>query len=217
MGANIKGAGTGTIKITGVKELHNTCYRPIYDRIEAGTYMVAAAMTHSKINIIGVNEEHLRPVISKLQECKVTIKPLPNGILVDGSNKTMAVDIKTMPYPGFPTDMQAQMMSLLTLASGTSIITETVFENRFMHVSDLCRMGANIKIDGRVAILDGVKKLTGCEVKASDLRAGAALIIAGLSAEGTTYIGEIYHVDRGYVNIEEKLRKLGADIQRVRV
>lgn len=217
MGADIRGAGTGTIKIYGVKELHNTCYRPIYDRIEAGTYMVAAAMTHSKIKIKGVNEEHLRPVISKLQECGVIIHTLNNGIIIDGSNKTKAVDIKTMPYPGFPTDMQAQMMTLLTLASGTSIITETVFENRFMHVSELCRMGANIKIDGRVAILDGVKKLTGCEVKASDLRAGAALIIAGLCAEGTTQIGDIYHVDRGYVNIEEKLKKLGADIQRVKV
>ncbi|WP_040210635.1 UDP-N-acetylglucosamine 1-carboxyvinyltransferase [Clostridium polynesiense] len=215
MGAKIQGAGSGTIKIFGVKELNYTSYKPIYDRIEAGTYMAAAAITRSKIKVIGAIEEHLRPVISKLQECGVTMDIQSDSILIDGSNAFKAVDIKTMPYPGFPTDMQAQMMSLLSLGSGTSIVTETVFENRFMHVSELCRMGANIKIDGRVAVIDGVNKLTGCEVKASDLRAGAALILAGLAAEGMTCIGDIYHIDRGYVDIEKKLKRLGADIKRI--
>lgn len=215
MGANILGAGTGTIKISGVKSLKGTIHRPIYDRIEAGTYMVAAAITKSKIRIKGVNEEHLKPIIAKLTECGVAMEIDGDAMIIDGNRDLKPVDIKTMPYPGFPTDMQAQMMALLCNVSGTSLITETVFENRFMHASELKRMGANIKIDGRSAVIEGVSKLTGSEVKATDLRAGAALILCGLMAEGSTEISDIYHIDRGYVEIEKKLKALGANIERV--
>lgn len=216
MGAMIDGAGRGKIIIEGVDNLKGTEHTPIYDRIEAGTYMIAGAITHSKIKVIGTNEEHLRPVIEKLKESgvKIEISEEEQSIVVDGRNIIKSVDIKTMPYPGFPTDMQPQMMSLLALANGVSVITETVFENRFMHVSELARMGANIKIDGRTALIEGVPKITGCEVKATDLRAGAALIIAGLAAEGETDITDIYHIDRGYVEIEKKLRSIGAAIER---
>ncbi|MGM9973172.1 MAG: UDP-N-acetylglucosamine 1-carboxyvinyltransferase [Clostridiaceae bacterium] len=217
MGARIIGAGTGSITIHGVTSLHKTVYKPIFDRIEAGTYMACAGITKSKFKLIGVNEEHLRPIISKLTECGMIIEANGEEMIVDGRYCYKAVDIKTLPYPGFPTDMQAQMMSLLSMSQGTSVITETVFENRFMQVSELMRMGANIKIDGRVAIIDGVKKLTGCEVKATDLRAGAALIIAGLAATGMTAINDIYHIDRGYMNIEKKLKGLGADIKRIKI
>ena len=215
MGAKIEGAGFGRITIEGVKALSGVEYKPIYDRIEAGTFMVAAAITNSIITINGVNEEHLRPTIEKLKECGVEIKVNGETMIVDGRKKKKPVDIKTLPYPGFPTDMQPQMMSLLSLTEGSSIITETVFENRFMHVAELVRMGANIKIDGRTAILEGVNNLTGCEVKATDLRAGAAMILAGLVADGETEVGELYHIDRGYTNIEEKFRKLGANIYRI--
>ncbi|MEG1287312.1 MAG: UDP-N-acetylglucosamine 1-carboxyvinyltransferase [Clostridium sp.] len=215
MGAKIEGAGLGRITIEGVTSLKGVEYKPIYDRIEAGTFMVAAAITDSIITINGVNEEHLRPTIEKLKECGVKIQVDGERMIVDGTGKKNSVDIKTLPYPGFPTDMQPQMMSLLSLIEGSSVITETVFENRFMHVAELVRMGANIKIDGRTAILEGVKNLTGCDVKATDLRAGAAMILAGLIAQGETEIGELYHIDRGYTNIEEKFRKLGADIYRV--
>lgn len=215
MGAQIIGAGTDTIKIIGVRDLKGATHTPIFDRIEAGTFMAAAAATKSKIKINGVNEEHLKPVIAKLTEMGVSLEICGNSIIVDGTNELKPTDIKTMPYPGFPTDMQAQMMSLLCCIKGTSIITETIFENRFMHASELKRMGANIKIDGRSAVIEGVDKLTGAEVKATDLRAGAALILAGLSCEGSTEIGDIYHIDRGYVNIEEKFRKLGANIERI--
>ncbi|SFC32802.1 UDP-N-acetylglucosamine 1-carboxyvinyltransferase [Clostridium uliginosum] len=218
MGANIEGAGRGKITIHGVKDLKGIEYTPIYDRIEAGTFMIAAGITNSTIKINGVNEEHLRPVIEKLKECGLVFSEYKNNsIIVDGSRIKKAVDIKTLPYPGFPTDMQAQMMSLLSVTEGTSVITETVFENRFMHVTELARMGANIKIDGRTAIIEGVPQLTACEVKATDLRAGAAMILAGLVADGQTEIGDIYHIDRGYVNVEEKFRKLGADIYRIDV
>ena len=214
MGANISGANSGTIKIVGVKSLSGTKYRPIYDRIEAGTFMIAAAVTKSKIQIQGINEEHLKPVIAKLTEMGVMMEIGKDYIIVDGSGNLKPSDIKTLPYPGFPTDMQAQMMSLLCTVNGTSVITETVFENRFLHANELKRMGANIKIDGRSAFIDGVSKLSGCEVKATDLRGGAAMILAGLAAEGTTEISEIYHIYRGYVDIEKKLRQLGADIER---
>ena len=217
MGARIIGAGTGSITINGVNNLHKTTYKPIFDRIEAGTYMACAGITKSKFKLIGVNEEHLRPIISKLTECGMIIETNGEEMIVDGRECNKAVDIKTLPYPGFPTDMQAQMMGLLSMTQGTSVITETVFENRFMQVPELMRMGANIKIDGRVAIIDGVKKLTGCEVKATDLRAGAALIIAGLAAAGKTSINDIYHIDRGYMDIEKKLKGLGADIKRIKI
>lgn len=218
MGAKIKGAGLGKITIEGVKSLKGTTYTPIYDRIEAGTFMIAAAITNSKIKINGANEEHLRPVIEKLKECGVVFSDYKNdSVVVDGRADKKPLDIKTLPYPGFPTDMQAQMMGLLSIIEGVSVITETVFENRFMHVAELNRMGANIKIDGRTAIIEGVPKFTGCQVKATDLRAGAAMILSGLAADGETEISDIYHIDRGYVNIEEKFRNLGAEIYRIDV
>jgi UDP-N-acetylglucosamine 1-carboxyvinyltransferase len=215
MGARVTGAGTDTIKIIGVKQLTGTSYTPIYDRIEAGTFMVAAAITKSKIKINGIFEEHLKPVIAKLTECGVSMEIDGNSIIVDGDRDLKPVDIKTMPYPGFPTDMQAQMMSLLCVVKGTSLITETVFENRFMHATEFKRMGANIKIDGRSAVIEGVEGLSGADVKATDLRAGAALILVGLVADGYTKIGDIYHIDRGYVDIEGKFRKLGVKIERI--
>lgn len=216
MGAKIEGAGYGKITIHGVSELKQPKpFTPIFDRIEAGTFMVAAGITNSKITINGVNEEHLMPTIEKLKECGVYCIIDGQKMIVDGTREKRPVDIKTMPYPGFPTDMQAQMMALLSITKGVSVITETVFENRFMHVGELGRMGANIKIDGRIAIVEGVTTLTGCEVKATDLRAGAAMILAGLVANGQTEIGEIYHIDRGYTNIEEKFRQLGAEVYRV--
>ncbi|MBU5486113.1 UDP-N-acetylglucosamine 1-carboxyvinyltransferase [Clostridium sp. MSJ-11] len=214
MGANIKGAGTGKIKIVGVKEFKSVTHRPIYDRIEAGTFMVASAITKSKIKILGVDEEHLKPIIAKLTEMGVIIEVDNDNLVIDGRRELKPIDIKTMPYPGFPTDMQAQMMGLLSSIKGTSVITETIFENRFMHAPEMKRMGANIKIDGRSAVIEGVNKLTGCEVKATDLRAGAALILCGLAAEGNTEVTDIYHVDRGYMGIEKKLKGLGAEIYR---
>lgn len=215
MGANVIGAGSGTICIIGVKDLRGSTHRPICDRIEAGTFMVAASITRSKIKINGINEEHLKPIIAKLTEAGVYIKTEKNSLIVDGNRELRPIDIKTMPYPGFPTDMQSQMTGLLCTVRGTSIITETIFENRFMHVVEMKRMGANIKIDGRSAVIEGVDNLTGAEVRATDLRAGAALILCGLAAEGETEVADIYHVDRGYVDIEKKLRGLGADIKRI--
>lgn len=215
MGAQISGEGTDTIRILGVRDFKEVVYRPIYDRIEAGTFMITAAITKSIIKINGTDEVHLKPIIAKLTEMGVAIEINKNSIIVDGRKTLNPVDIKTMPYPGFPTDMQAQMMSLLCTVKGTSIITETVFENRFMQAVELKRMGANIKIDGRSAVIEGIDTFTGSEVKATDLRAGAALIIAGLTAEGSTTISDIYHIDRGYVSIEQKLKGLGADIERV--
>ena len=217
MGAKIKGAGKGNIEIEGVKSLSGGEYTPIYDRIEAGTFMVAAAITCSKIKINGVEENHLKPVIEKLKEIgtSISIDNETKIAVVEGSDVILPTDIKTMPYPGYPTDMQSQIMSLVSLARGNSVIEESVFENRFMNAAELCRMGANIKIRGNSAIIQGVNKLTGCEVKATDLRAGASLILAGLVAEGYTKISDIYHIDRGYVNIEEKFRALGAEIYRI--
>lgn len=216
MGGKVKGAGTDTIKIEGVTRLEGTEHTPIFDRIEAGTFMIAAAITKSKIKVNGIQEEHMKPVIAKLTECGVSMEIQEDSIIVDGDRDLKPVDIKTMPYPGFPTDMQAQMMALLCTVKGTSLITETIFENRFMHASELKRMGATIKIDGRSAVIEGVDRLTGADVKATDLRAGAALILAALAAEGTTTIGDVYHIDRGYVGIEKKFSVLGADIKRVK-
>ncbi|MCB2359616.1 UDP-N-acetylglucosamine 1-carboxyvinyltransferase [Clostridium estertheticum] len=215
MGAKIDGEGTDTIRILGVKDFKEVVHKPIYDRIEAGTFMITAAITKSLIKINGVDEIHSKPIIAKLTEMGVAIEINKNSVIVDGRQKLNPIDLKTMPYPGFPTDMQAQMMSLLCTVKGTSIITETIFENRFMHAVELKRMGANIKIDGRSAVIEGIDTFTGSEVTATDLRAGAALVLAGLTAEGTTTIKDIYHIDRGYVSIEKKLRGLGADIERV--
>jgi UDP-N-acetylglucosamine 1-carboxyvinyltransferase len=215
MGAKIKGAGTDTIRIEGVKELKGVEHTVIPDRIEAGTFMVAAAMTGGNVLIENVIVDHVRPIIAKLTECGIEIIEEPKGLRVKGTKNYKALDIKTLPYPGFPTDMQAQMMAMMTVAKGTSVIIETVFENRFMHVDELKRMGANIKIEGRSAVVTGVDHLTGAEVKATDLRAGAALVLAGLIAEGKTEINDIYHIDRGYVKMEEKLKNLGAIIYRI--
>ncbi len=215
MGAKIKGAGTDTIKIQGVKELGGTKHTVIPDRIEAGTFMVASAMTGGDVTINNALTDHLKPIIAKLKECGVEIEEKGDSIRVNARNGICPTDLKTLPYPGFPTDMQAQFMSLLSVAQGTSVVIETVFENRFMHVGELKRMGANIKIEGRSAVIEGVNSLQGAQVKATDLRAGAALILAGMVAEGTTEISDIYHVDRGYVEIENKLNALGANISRV--
>jgi UDP-N-acetylglucosamine 1-carboxyvinyltransferase len=215
MGANIRGAGTKKIRIEGVSELEGACHCVIPDRIEAGTYMVAAAITGGDVYVENALTEHLKPVIAKLKEAGVTIEEDVNGVRVCSDGNIRAVDIKTLPYPGFPTDMQAQFMALMAVAQGTSIVTETVFENRFMHVDELKRMGASIKIDGRSAVVEGVKTLTGCPVKATDLRAGAALVLAGLVAEGQTEIGYIHHIDRGYDQLVEKFRNIGANIERV--
>ena len=215
MGGKVIGAGTETIHVIGVKNLKGTNHKPIYDRIEAGTFMIGAVLTKSKIQINGINEEHLKPIIAKLREMGVIIE-IDNCILrINGDVDLKPVDIKTMPYPGFPTDMQAQITGLLSTIKGTSVITETIFENRFMYVQEMNRMGANIKIDGRSAIIEGVEKLTGAEVKATDLRAGAALILCGLAAEGETVVSDIFHIDRGYHNIEEKFLNLGANIERI--
>ncbi|MGB9977182.1 UDP-N-acetylglucosamine 1-carboxyvinyltransferase [Thermovenabulum sp.] len=214
MGAKIRGAGTDIIKIEGVRELSGISYTVIPDRIEAGTYLVAGAITGSEILVENVLSEHLKPVIAKLIECGCKIFEEEDKILIIGNSNPNPVDIKTMPYPGFPTDMQAQMMAYLSLCKGTSMVIETVFENRFMHVEELKRMGARIKIEGRSAVIEGVEKLTGAPVKATDLRAGAALILAGLAAQGVTEVLNSYHVDRGYENIVEKLSSLGAKIER---
>ena len=214
MGANVRGAGTNAIRIEGVKNLTGTTYAVIPDRIEAGTYMVAAAITGGDVLLKNVLYEHLKPLVAKLKEAGVAIEQDVDQMRVTASGGLRAVDIKTLPYPGFPTDMQAQFMALMSVADGSSVVSETVFENRFMHVDELKRMGANIRVDGRIAMLDGVKKLTGCPVTATDLRAGAALVLAGLAAEGQTEIGSVYHIDRGYDRIVDKLQGLGADISR---
>ena len=214
MGANVRGAGTNSIRIEGVQKLTGTTYAVIPDRIEAGTFMVAAAITGGDVLLKNVLYEHLKPLVAKLKEAGVKIEQDVDQIRVVADGPLRAVDIKTLPYPGFPTDMQAQFMALMAVAEGSSVISETVFENRFMHVDELKRMGASIRVDGRIAMLDGVKKLTGCPVTATDLRAGAALVLAGLAAEGQTEIGSVYHIDRGYDRIVDKLRGLGAEISR---
>lgn len=214
MGAKVRGAGTNVIRIEGVKELRGAEHTVIPDRIEAGTYMVAAAMTGGDIRVENVLSEHLKPLLAKLKEAGALVYEDVDGVRVVGNGEVKPFNIKTLPYPGFPTDMQAQMMALMTLAKGRSSVTETVFENRFMHVDELVRMGANIHTEGRSAIVEGVDKLMGCQVRATDLRAGAAMILAGLVAEGSTEIGDIFHIDRGYEDIVTKLRSLGADIER---
>ncbi len=215
MGAKIRGAGTNVIKVDGAKKLIARDYTIIPDRIEAGTYMIAAAMTRGDVYIANAISEHLKPVIAKLKEAGVTVIEDVDGIRVVCDRRVRAVDIKTLPYPGFPTDMQAQFMAMLTVAEGTSVVTETVFENRFMHVDELRRMGARIKIDGRTSVVEGQTRLTGCQVKATDLRAGAAIVLAALVAEGETQVAYIHHIDRGYDNLVQKLVSLGADIKRV--
>jgi UDP-N-acetylglucosamine 1-carboxyvinyltransferase len=215
MGAKVRGAGTGTIRIEGVEVLFGADHNIIPDRIEAGTFMVASAITGGDVLVKGAVPEHLSSLIAKMEEMGVTIIEEQDGLRVIGPEKLKAVDIKTMPHPGFPTDMQSQMMALLLRAQGTSMITETVFENRFMHVEEFRRMNANIKIDGRSVIMNGPSDLQGAEVAATDLRAAASLILTGLVADGMTRVTELYHLDRGYVDFHLKLAALGADIERV--
>ena len=217
MGAKIRGAGTDTIRIEGVEKLHGADYTIIPDRIEEGCFLIAADMTGGDIVVENVLPEHQKPLIAKLREAGAVVEEDIDKVRVIGKNPLKAVSIKTLPYPGFPTDMQAQMMAMMVIAEGRSKVTETVFENRFMHVVELNRMGAQISTEGRSAVIDGPCKLTGCDVRATDLRAGAAMILAGLVAEGTTRIGDLHHIDRGYENIVAKLKNLGADIERVDV
>ncbi|HOV79188.1 MAG TPA: UDP-N-acetylglucosamine 1-carboxyvinyltransferase [Bacillota bacterium] len=214
MGARIKGAGTKIIRIEGVSRLNGTAYSVIPDRIEAGTFLAAAAATGGDVVVENVICDHLKPVTAKLREAGLHVEECENSVRVTGNGGLRPVDIKTMPYPGFPTDMQSQMMAVLSTARGTSVITETVFENRFMHVHELKRMGARIKIEGRTAIIQGVPRLAGAPVKATDLRAGAALVVAGLAAEGETEVANVNHIDRGYQDFVDRLVSLGADIKR---
>lgn len=215
MGAKVRGAGTDTIRIEGVRELHGADYTIIPDRIEAGTFMIAAAMTGGDVIVENVLPEHQKALIAKLREAGALVEEDIDKIRVVGRLPLKGISVKTMPYPGFPTDMQPQIMAMMVISEGHSKVTETVFENRFMHVVELNRMGAWINTEGRSANIDGPFKLTGCDVRATDLRAGAAMILAGLVAEGTTKIGNLHHIDRGYENIVGKLRQLGADIERV--
>ncbi len=215
MGAKVKGAGTDVIKIDGVRELGSVEHNIIPDRIEAGTFIIAAAITHGDVFIQNLIPEHLEAVIAKIREAGVDIRGTGDGVRVMSKDRIRGVDLKTLPFPGFPTDAQSQIMALMSVSEGTSIIIETIFENRFKHVDELRRMGANIRVEGRVAIVKGVKRLSGAYVESSDLRAGAALVIAGLAAEGATIVGNVYHIDRGYESLEQKLRALGAQIIRV--
>jgi len=216
MGAKVRGAGTEVISIDGVPELAPSAHRVGPDRIEAGTFMVAAAITRGDVTLSECPHHHLEAVIRKLRETGAEIHIQKDSVRVIGRSRPEPTDIKTQPYPGFPTDMQAQLMAMLCLARGTSVVTETVFEDRFMHVGELRRMGAQIQVQGPSAVVKGVSRLTGAPVMATDLRASASLILAGLAAEGVTEVSRVYHLDRGYERIEEKLSRLGAEIERVR-
>jgi len=215
MGAKITGAGSPTITVTGVKELHGAEHEVIPDRIEAATYAIAAVATNGEVTLHGARPDHMHAVLDKLQVSGAKIDRSGNGITVRRNSRLKPVDITTLPYSGFPTDAQAQMMALMALTPGISIITERIFESRFMHVSELARLGADIEIEGPSAIVKGGKPLSGAPVMASDLRASAALVIAGLAARGTTQVNRVYHIDRAYENLDGKLRQLGARIQRV--
>jgi UDP-N-acetylglucosamine 1-carboxyvinyltransferase len=216
MGAQIRGAGSHVIVIDGVERLHGTQHRIITDRIEAASMMVAAAITGGSLLIRDTPAEHLEAVIAKLREAGVSVAPEDGGMRVAAPRPLQPVELRTLPYPGFPTDLQAQMMALLAKAEGTSVINETVFENRFMHAPELCRMGADIVIKGPTAIVRGVARLSGAPVMATDLRASMGLVLAGLAAEGETHISRVYHLDRGYEALERKLAGAGAEIERVK-
>lgn len=215
MGANIKGAGTDVIRIRGVKTLHSTTYSIVPDMIEAGTYMFAAAATRGDILIKNVIPKHLEAITAKLEEIGCEVEEFDDAVRVISAKKLRRTHVKTLPYPGYPTDMQPQIAVTLALATGTSIVTESIFENRFKYADELTRMGASVKVEGNTAIIDGVEKLTGARVSAPDLRAGAALVIAGLAAEGITIVDDIVYIQRGYEDFEGKLRSLGAEIERV--
>jgi len=216
MGGKISGLGTKTVIIEGVSALHGTEYTIMPDRVEAATYMVAAGMTRGNLLLKGTRSQHLEAVIDKLKEAGMEIREEKEGLRCLLTGPIKSVDVKTLPYPGFPTDVQAQLMAMMCLANGLSVISETVFENRFMHVSELKRMGADIQVEGHSAIIRGRGELSGAPVMATDLRASASLVLAGLAASGTTVISRIYHLDRGYERMEEKLRAVGANIQRVK-
>lgn len=216
MGADIKGAGTDVIRIKGVKELKGCAYSVIPDQIEAGTFMIAAAATRGDVTIKNVIPKHLESITAKLREMGAIVEEGDDSVRVTVTNELTGVNIKTTPYPGFPTDVQQPMSALLCTVVGRSLITESIWENRHKHIDELKKMGANIKVEGRIAILDGVDRLTGAVVKATDLRAGAAMVIAGLMAEGETQITSIEHIDRGYPHIEDKFQALGADIRRIK-
>jgi UDP-N-acetylglucosamine 1-carboxyvinyltransferase len=217
MGAKIEGAGTSTVRIRGVARLGGATHRIVPDRIEAATFLIAGAMAGGDLDVCGCEPAHLAGLVEKLRECGAVLEvgPAPGAIRVRGGAGLRAADVATKEYPGFATDMQAQYMALMTQASGTSVITENIFENRFMHASELLRMGADIRIDGARAIVTGKTKLGGAHVLASDLRASASLILAALVASGVTVIDRVYHLDRGYERIDEKLRAAGARIERV--
>lgn len=216
MGARIEGAGTGTIVIEGVKVLRPATGTVIPDRIEAGTYMIAAAMTGGDVKVLNCIPGHLEALTTKLREAGARVDRLENGLRVRGPGRIDSADVTTLPYPGFPTDLQAQFMAMMTGASGTSVIRETVFENRFMHVQELVRLGADIRIEGHNAVVSGVERLKGAPVMATDLRASASLVLAGLVAEGKTELSRVYHLDRGYDSLDGKLSRLGANIERVK-
>lgn len=212
-GAKVSGAGTSIIKVEGVKKLKDVTHSIIPDRIVAGTYMVAAAITGGDIIINNIVVEHIQGIMAKLREAGIVIYSNDTSIKVNGQSRINSIEmLQTLPFPGFPTDMQAQMMSLLSIANGTSIISETIFENRFKHAEELIRMGANIKTFGNIAVVKGVRELTGAKTTAKDLRGGAALILSGLAAKGTTEVHNIYHIERGYDNIHLTLQELGGDI-----
>lgn len=216
MGAKISGAGTSSIRVVGVKKLADVSYHIMPDRIETGTYLAATSITGGRLELINVCPKHLLPVLDKLEEAGCKLAKDKNKIYIEAKKRIKGIDIKTLPYPGFPTDMQSIFLSALCKASGTSIITENIFENRYKCVSELNRMGAKIKVEGKNAIIKGVKKLYGAEVTAQDLRGGAALVIAGLSAEGETVVSDIEHIERGYEAFDEKLLKIGANIYKER-
>jgi UDP-N-acetylglucosamine 1-carboxyvinyltransferase len=216
MGAQIQGAGTDIVQIQGVDALHGVSHRVIPDRIESATFMVAAALTRGDVVVRGARPDHLDAFLLKLKDAGVTISIEEEKVRVKGDNRPKGVDITTLPYPGFPTDLQAQMMVLMAVADGVSVITETIFENRFMHAQELNRMGADVRLEGNRAIVRGVKGLSGAPVMATDLRASVSLVLAGLVAQGATEIARVYHLDRGYEHVERKLSALGADIERVK-
>jgi UDP-N-acetylglucosamine 1-carboxyvinyltransferase len=217
MGAEIDGIGTDTLRIVGRDRLHGAHHEVTADRIEAGTYAMAAAITGGEVELVGVGAEAISAVSEKLQEAGVTVEATERGLRISRVNRPLeGVDVMTEPFPGFPTDLQAQIMALMATAHGASMITETIFENRFMHVPELCRMGANINVHQASAMVRGVPRLTGAPVMATDLRASVSLVLAGLAAEGETVVHRVYHLDRGYERLEEKLSACGADIERVR-
>lgn len=213
MGAKVEGAGTNVIKITGVRKLKDVSYNIMPDRIEAGTFLCAAGVTSGKIQLNNVVPEHIGPIINKLEECGCEFEISKNSVTIDAPKKLKSIDIKTMPYPGFPTDMQSVFTAMLCTSKGTSVVVENIFENRYRYTNELKRMGAKINIEGKIAIVKGVRKLSGATVDATDLRGGAAVVIAGLVAKGKTKVNNIEYILRGYENLDKKLNKLGANIE----